>query len=157
MEALSEFDGKLQALIVPVQTMNLVIPQSMVAEILAVPAVTEIDGPAWLSGIIEWRAMEIPLISVDALCQAGRPGERKRARRAAVLQCLDNYDELQYYAIEINSIPHPVRLGETDFQQLNDDNSCEIVEQMVIVAGVRCAIPGFEDLEARAVSASAQL
>lgn len=156
MEVSSEFDGKLQALIVPVQAMNLVVPQSMVAEILAVPAVNSIAGPGWITGLIEWRAMEIPLISMGALCDGAAGGEKKRTRRAAVLHCLDEHDKLQYYAIEISSIPHPVRLGETDFQLLDNDGDCSVLEQMVIVAGVRCAIPVFETLESHAVSAVSQ-
>lgn len=156
MAVSSEFDGKLQALIVPMQSLNVVLPQSMVAEILAVPAVSDLEAPAWVSGLIEWRAMEIPLISLDALCQAGAASEKKRSRRAAVLHCLDEHEKLQYYAVEVSSIPHPVRLGETDFQQLDNDSNCELLEQLVVVAGVRCAIPVFEKLENRAVEAISQ-
>ncbi len=148
MEVSSEFDQKLQALIVPMGMTNVVLPQSMVAEIMATSTVRPIPAPAWVIGLIEWRALEIPLISFEALCdEQAVISTQKPARRVAVLHSCVASEALEFYAVQVSSIPHPVRLGEADFQVLPQERPCDVVAERVIAAGVRSVIPDFHTLE----------
>ncbi len=149
MEALST-DTALAALIVPLRQMNLVIPQSLLAEVVMVPEVEEVvTTEPWLRGLVEWRGGMLPLISLEGFClplAEDRPG---RARRVAVLHALSGLQGLSQYALDIQAIPHPLQLRPVDIQALGSERRCPVVAQEVQAAGVKAVIPDVDALEQR--------
>jgi chemotaxis signal transduction protein len=140
--------AQLQALIIPLKNWNLIVPQSLVAEILPMPEV-RLTGASesWLRGSIEWRGTELPLVSIDGYCSPETDDEKLRTRRVAVLQNLG--ESCEHYALEIYSIPHPLRVVESDVI-INDDpngHTCELIARHVQVSGVKGIILEFDLLE----------
>ncbi len=151
-------DNKLQALIVPLRSTNLVVPQVLVAEIIPFPHVSEVGTLPWFQGMFEWREHTIPLISIERFCHPDEEGRSaSRSRRVAVLNGLGEIDGVAQYGIEIGSIPHPVRLGEDEIKPMNAAKPCEMLAQHVHAAGVRAAVPDFAALENRVSQALQQL
>lgn len=152
-------DEKLQALIVPLRSMNLVVPQVLVAEILPFPHVSEVGALPWFQGMFEWREQTIPLISIERFCHPDEEGRSaSRSRRVAVLNALGEADGVAQYGIEIGSIPHPVRLGEAEVKSMEGATKpCEMLAQHVHAAGVRVAVPNFSAVENRVGQALQQL
>ncbi len=139
-----------QVLIVPLQGVNLVIPQSLVVEILPVTEILAGDweGQDWLRGEIDWRGSKTPLVSIETYCGAEESSSTGRTRRVAILKASSKYANLDQYAIEIHSIPHPVRVSPIDIQAVDSDASCELFLQPVKVAGVYGELVDLDRLEA---------
>lgn len=140
---------KIQSLIIPLRHYNMVLPQSSVAEVISVPDVKEVTGAAnWFSGHFNWREQQVPLISVEHLCGLADSDRTSRARRIAVLYGLEQYPGLEYYAVEIQAIPHPVLLGNEDLvavdEVIDDDN---IIDMHVQAIGIKSFIPNLATIE----------
>lgn len=137
----------LQALIVPLRRMNLVVPQSLVTEVVPMPELNEIVAAKTLPGVrgkIEWRGRSLPLLSLESYCMPEDGETVGRTKRVAVMKGIAG---LEYYAIEIFSIPHPVRLAEADITQEKPQHHCDLAAQYVRAAGVKAFIPDFERIE----------
>ena len=145
--------AQLQALIIPLKKWNLILPQSLVAEVLPMPEV-RLTGASqqWLRGSIEWRGAELPLVSIDAYCAPDEDDDQQRTRRVAVLQGLG--EGIEHYALEIYSIPHPMRLVESDVHLDELESSCELIAAHVSVSGVRGIIPELDVLETEIIDAT---
>ncbi len=138
--------AQLQALIIPLKSWNLILPQSLVAEVLPMPEVRLTDSDEqWFRGSIEWRGAELPLVSIDAYCFPSKDDAQQRTRRVAVLQSVG--EGIEHYALEIYSIPHPLRLVESEVQVNEVDGSCELVAIHVKVSGVQGVIPNLDLIE----------
>lgn len=149
MEALST-DGRLAALIVPLRQMNLVVPQSLMAEVVMVPEVEEVvTTEPWLRGLIEWRGAMLPLVALESFCLPLVEDRPSRARRVAVFHAVCGLQGLSHYAVDIQAIPHPLRLGPADLRELASERRCAIAAQEVQAAGVKAMIPDLDTLEQR--------
>ena len=138
-------DEKMQALIIPLRQQNLVLPQSALVEVLPMPEIQPVaQSEAWLAGTIEWRGRAIPLVSIERYC--GWVGlDQTRARRVAVLNGIGS--EVPHYAIEIQSVPHPIRLGRNDLVSVEGERRCELVAGHVQALGVWAVLMRLDILE----------
>jgi chemosensory pili system protein ChpC len=137
--------AELQALIVPLKYWNLIVPQSLVIEVLSMPIVHSIEASErWLKGTIEWRGIQVPLASMEAFCKPEEGIDQQNTHRVAVMQGLGDID---HYALEIYSIPHPVRVVESEVQDDEAEESCELIARHVRISGVKGVIPELEVLE----------
>ncbi len=144
----SYIEEAIQVLIVPLRGLNIVIPQSIVSEVIPLP---EVNGGAeensWLRGAIEWRGKSVPLVSLELLCQSDDPDSFTRTRRVAIVRGINQLEGTEFYAIEVHSIPHPVRLTKLDIQPTDDGLQCEMYQQSVKASGVFAYIVNFDLLE----------
>lgn len=138
----------IQVLIVPLRGQNVVIPQSIVSEVVPVPEVSgNSESEDWMRGDIEWRGQSIPLISLELLCQADNADSFNRTRRVAIIRSVNQLESAEFYAIEVHSIPHPVRLTKLDIQSTDDEVPCDLYQQSVKASGVFARILNFDVLE----------
>ena len=144
----SYIEEAIQVLIVPLQGENVVIPQSVVSEVVPVPDVGgNADSRDWLRGSIEWRGTSVPLVSLELLCQNDDSDSFTHARRVAIIRGINQLEGAEFYAIEVHSIPHPVRLTKLDIQSTDDETHCELYQQSVKASGVFAKIINFNLLE----------
>ena len=148
---------KLQALIVPLRSMNLIVPHLLVAEIIPFPHVSVVGRLPWFEGVFEWRERTIPLISLDRFCNPEEEGKgTMRSRRVAVLNGIEGIESVTQYGIEISSIPHPVHLGKGEVRSVDGGKPCEMIAASVHAVGVRAVVPDFAALENRVAEALKQ-
>ncbi len=141
---------KIQSLIVPMRLQNLLVPQSALVEVVSMPEVRPLQSvPDWIRGLLVWRDREVPLVSLERFCDLLPEQTQVRTRRVAVLNGLLNLRGLDSFAIEIQGIPHPVRLGESDIRPQAPYKSCDLIAQYVLAAGVKCFILDHGELERR--------
>lgn len=141
---------KVQSLIVPLRQQNLILPQASLAEVITMPDLRKIEGTEdWLVGVFYWRKQDIPLISVEQYCSLVDAEEITRTRRVAIFYGVEKIPGIEYYAVEIQGIPHPVSLGVEDVVTLDTDLSCEIIAQSVEALGVKGFLPDLPLLETR--------
>ena len=87
----------------PLLNMQLLLPNAVVAEIISYLR-PERQGIDWLEGVMIWRGVSVPVISVEKMCQQDHvePGVRSRI---AVVYNLLNDDDMPYVGIILQDIP----------------------------------------------------
>ena len=89
----------------PLQDLQLLVPNSAVAEIIGYDHAHEQTAPDdWFDGEIPWRGVTIPVVSVERLCNmhTGEPGARARI---AVLYDPQGGEVVPYVGIILQDIP----------------------------------------------------
>jgi len=143
-------EQKVQSLIVPLRHQNLILPQAALAEVITMPELRLIEASkAWFIGVFDWRSQQVPLISMEQFCSIGNPEHINRTRRIAIFYGLENIAGIEYYAVEIQAIPHPVLLGQSDVVRIESGESCEIIAQHVQAVGIKGFLPDLGVLEQR--------
>jgi len=131
----------INSLIVPLCEQQFVIPQTGLAEVIAREMPETVGSEAqWLKGLINWRGQQIPVVSLEELC--GRNGDvASKDSRYVVLYGVEKIPGLNYYAVEVSGIPHPVKLADANILQGGvKDQDCELVAFNVLVDGEEAVI-----------------
>ncbi|RMG56687.1 MAG: chemotaxis protein CheW, partial [Gammaproteobacteria bacterium] len=131
---------RINSLLIPITDQNVLIPQTGLAEVIPREMIQPLKGvEPWLRGMIQWRGQQIPTISVEEMC--GRHPRASKDSRYVVLYAIEQIPGLQWYALEVSGIPHPLRL--TPDQVIKGgtrDADCEIVAANVIADGQEAVI-----------------
>ncbi len=103
-----------EAMLLPLQTDNLLLPEMMVAEVyrvstIAVPAV----APDWYIGSVQWRGQSLPLISFEAL-NGMMARSADSVEYVAVINSLADHGHLPCYAVALNGQPSIVEVRDDD-------------------------------------------
>lgn len=96
----------LRCLILPLQGMTLMLPNTVVAEVTDMPTATPAaHSPDWLVGFISWRGRNIPLVSFERLL-----GQKASAHygqhRMVVCNTLTKNPRLPFVAMVMQGLPH---------------------------------------------------
>lgn len=106
-----------RSLWLPLQNMNLLVPNVAVAEVLDYRPLDVVEGgPDWLLGCLHWRDKKLPLISIERLCGYSLP-QGERGSRISILNSVNAETDLPFYAMITASIP---RLFNADADALGD-------------------------------------
>ncbi|WP_242466958.1 chemotaxis protein CheW [Ectothiorhodospira shaposhnikovii] len=136
------------AFIISLQDQNLLLPQSAVLEVVTQQVLREVvSAPSWLRGVFDWQQSQLPIVSLDTML--GVPFERQtRVNRFVIMHGLERLPGLEYYALQVRGIPHPVKLTASDIQPLPlREGDPPAVAARVRASGVLCVIPAFERIE----------
>lgn len=139
---------KINGLMLPLYEVQLVLPQSTVTEVMQRPRFAPVEGSAaWLLGLFEWRSRQIPAISFETL--SGYPkAPAERQTRVAVIYALERLPGLAFYAVEIQAIPRPVRLGpEAVTPDEGRTHSSAVIASHVLVGSQKALIPDLAHIE----------
>lgn len=140
---------RIACLILALESHNLLVPQSLVAEPgLDDTSTPPVEAPAWLTGVFEWQNRHLTVIDFERLCGTGEPSGR--ARRLVVLRAIGGYADIVFYALRVKGVPHPIRVAPDDLQALPDgvpEDCRKWVQGRVQVAGITCDIPDVDAIE----------
>lgn len=113
---------KVRSLWIPLQDVNLLLPNVAVAEVIAFRVEEVLEaGPEWLLGGLRWREQHIPVVSFEAYCGRSAPALAEQTR-IVVLNTLRGDAELPFYALATTGIP---RLFLADEEALGDTLDAE--------------------------------
>ncbi len=106
-------DTRTKCLLLPLQDATLLLPNSLVAEIVPAQRHHPVAGAHadWLVGSIEWRRMTLPLISLESLYESA-PRQHPAKASFIVVHRLNPVPRQAYYAICISGIPHFELIGD---------------------------------------------
>ncbi|WP_339900330.1 chemotaxis protein CheW [uncultured Gilvimarinus sp.] len=135
------------SLLVPLSESLLLLPNVTVAEIVPVADIQPVDNaPDWLLGEVNWRELDIPIISLEIMNGQARPGFHSRCR-IAVLNTTGINDSLSFIAILTQGLPRLARVTSDEIAELDDVPPAEYDDLVVTWAGERAVIPALAKIE----------
>lgn len=144
---LTTVQDSIRTLIIPLQGRSLLLPNVAVAEVVPYMHPRPVTGaPAWLLGSINWRGLNIPLISYDGLYGSEDAGGVGQAR-IAVLNTVQPDSGLPFYALVTAGIPQLKRVNAEQLQEQTAEQGAGVLMQ-VQVGDVQAVVPDLAALEA---------
>ena len=102
---MSDVQTSVRCMLLPLDSLNLLVPNSAVAEIIGYSAPRELSGSSgWFQGVVLWRGVYVPVVSVEEMCAVGQSQVRPRAR-IAIIYNPEKDPDLPYLGIHIQDIP----------------------------------------------------
>ena len=102
-----------RCMLMPLNSLNLLIPNSAVAEIVGYTEPREIPGGSdWFPGVVLWRGVYIPVVAVEEMCALDTATVSPRTR-IAIIYNPERDQEMPYLGIHIQDIPRAY-LAEAD-------------------------------------------
>jgi chemosensory pili system protein ChpC len=107
----------------PLADRQLLLPNTVVAEVIGYAPPSQ-KGTDWLDGLLSWRGVMVPIISIEKMCQHNyvEPGSRTRI---AIIYNLFNEDAMPYVGIILQDIPRGYLAEEDRMLQFVEDSDCE--------------------------------
>jgi chemosensory pili system protein ChpC len=134
------------SLLIPLNDKQLLLPNVTVAEIIPYRAPTVIsDHSKWLLGQLEWRNINIPVLSYEALSGAEVPPIE--GARLAVVNGTGKNPNLPFYAILIQGIPKLTHVKEDDIVTVEAMHSGPYDQMAVSLFDEQAMIPDLEMIE----------
>lgn len=146
---MNDSNQTLSCVMIPVNGRQLLLPNVSIAEVVDYASQDpEMGTPDWLAGKLEWRGLNLPVISYD-VANGGAlsvPGEHRG--RLVVLNTV-NAGKLRFLALITQGIPSQVRVTEDQLRRLDGENGPADLMQ-VDVDGETVWIPNLDYLESLA-------
>ena len=102
-------------------SINLLVPNSAVAEIIGYSTPRALpDCSEWFPGVVLWRGVYVPVVSVEEMCSIDTAFVSPRSR-VAIIYNPENDVELPYLGIHIQDIPRAY-LAESDKMESSSDD-----------------------------------
>ncbi len=120
---------QIKCILLTLRTENVIVPNAAVAEIISLRGVKKVDdAPKWLVGKMQWRDVEIPVVSFEAAAEGDNTVVG--ANQAAIIHLIsdDGNSGYPYVALTISGVPH-VSLFKKN--QIVTDNESTKVHPMV--------------------------
>ncbi|MCH6565220.1 MAG: chemotaxis protein CheW [Proteobacteria bacterium] len=111
----------IRCMLLPLSSINLLIPNSAVAEVIGYFTPTALtDSSRWFPGVVMWRGVHVPVISIEEMCSIDAPIVGARSR-IAIIYNPEKDAELPYLGIHIQDIPRAY-LAEPDKMESGSDD-----------------------------------
>lgn len=120
---------------------NLILPSSMVADVVSGVSVINIDDPKnWQRGNLIWQGDTIPVVAFEQMIRDRKA--RLRGSHIAVLRGTTDTDVLPYYGLPTQAMPSEYVL-ETQEETISEivNPELKLIASAARVRGVPCVIP----------------
>jgi chemosensory pili system protein ChpC len=118
---MSENSGSVRCMLLPLSSMNLLIPNSAVAEIIGYSTPRKLpDTSDWFVGVVLWRGVYVPVVAVEQMCNIDIAKTGPRGRIAIVYNPGEG-SELPYLGIHMQDIPRAY-LADSDTMEAGSDD-----------------------------------
>ncbi|MEX0605745.1 MAG: chemotaxis protein CheW [Marinobacter sp.] len=145
----------LPCVMIPMTDRQLLLPNVSIAEVVDFAGAEPVDNaPGWLLGQLNWRGLQLPVISYDAANGGTAVTPDGNRGRIAVINTIGkHHDQLPFLAMVTQGIPSQARLAEDQVRPLEEEPGP--ADLMVVdVDGHTAYIPNLEFLESLAIGAA---
>jgi chemosensory pili system protein ChpC len=143
---------EIASLLIPLQGVQLLVPNVTVAEIVPVSQVLPVDGvPDWYLGNCIWREQRVPLVSYEAMNGNIKGAIHSRAR-FAVFNTTGTSDQLPFLAMVTQGLPRLARVNEEEISAMDVEQKSSVELMHVAWAGEEAVIPDVAAMEAMLLS-----
>lgn len=102
----------LNALLLPLSDRTLLLPSVALAELINQRPVEPHPGtPDWYLGDLVWRDLRLPLLSFETAASGTPPAPPSPGARIAVINAIGGRPQLKFFALLLQGIPRPQKLG----------------------------------------------
>lgn len=137
---------EIPCLMLPLAGRTLLVPTVSIAEMVSYSAPQAIEqAPDWLLGMVEWRNLQVPVLSFEVLNGEAYPGTAIRSR-LAVFNNTGVSDDLPFIALPTQAIPKLIRVTGQDISEV-DENNQPFDRMRVEVEDETLVIPDISSLE----------
>jgi len=132
----------LRAQLIPLNGATLLLPNTAVAEVVHFNDVEATPStPSWVYGMINWRGLSLPLLSMEGLLEMDVLPLNKE-KRIIVLNSLDNNQDMPFIAIVSDGNPHLIKLHEdTMGDELMEEHSSHYIHTVSVYRDRRVLVP----------------
>ena len=117
---MSNQSKSVRCMLLPLTSLNLLIPNSAVAEIIGYSTPRRLsDTSEWFAGVVQWRGVYVPVVEVEQLCDLGAAQVGPRAR-IAIIYNPQKDQGIPYLGIHMQDIPRAY-LAEADSMEAGSD------------------------------------
>jgi chemosensory pili system protein ChpC len=111
----------------PLVNMQLLLPNSAVAEIIGyVHPEAGSGGADWYAGLISWRGVMVPVVSIEQMCESesAEPGHRSRI---AIIYHPEGDERMPYLGIVLQDIPRAYLAEQDRLMDVITDTQCRFL------------------------------
>jgi len=102
---MSDKPTSVRCMLLPLTSLNLLVPNSAVAEIIGYSRPQALaDCSDWFAGVVLWRGVYVPVVTVEQMCGVASAGTGPRAR-IAIIYNPEKDPDLPYLGIHMQDIP----------------------------------------------------
>lgn len=139
----------IRGVLIPAGQRYILLPNAAVAEIIVFKNPTPSPGaPAWLLGRLDWRGLNIPIISWERLVEGLQPNWGEQRIRIAVLNTLNGNPAVTHIGLLSVGL---TRLTRIRADILHEDKtstlSSNLIKASVSITGLPAWIPDLDELE----------
>ncbi|MCP4980584.1 MAG: chemotaxis protein CheW [Gammaproteobacteria bacterium] len=117
---MSNKSTSVRCMLLPLTSLNLLIPNSAVAEIIGYSTPRRLDDSSeWFAGVVLWRGVYIPVVAVEQMCNVDTAQIGPRGR-IAIIYNPEKDPELPYLGIHMQDIPRAY-LAEAETMESGSD------------------------------------
>ncbi len=139
--------NELATLLIPMSGKQLVLPNVTVAEIIPyIEPQPDEDKPDWYLGAFNWRNIDVPLVSFEAI-NGGAAGSQGKDRRIAVLNGLVDNQRLPFCGIVTEGVPRLMRIMPDEVSTDEGATAGPSELSNVLVSGEKAAIPNVDFIQ----------
>ena len=114
--------SSVRCMLLPLKSLNLLVPNSAVAEIIAYSQPRKLpDTSDWFGGVVLWRGVYVPVVAVEQMCNLDTATVGPRAR-IAIIYNPEPDAELPYFGIHMQDIPRAYLAEEDSMESGTDDD-----------------------------------
>lgn len=135
-------DAPLRGLLAPMGRCNLLVPGSLVVEVLAYSVPEPIAGPAWLLGELAWQGQSWPCIDLECMA-TGTPASGGPRRRLLVLKRVQAAREGEFLVVLVQGSPRLALVRQENLESDPDGLHGTGIAAAVQLDGGRAVIPDF--------------
>ncbi|MCP4472209.1 MAG: chemotaxis protein CheW [Gammaproteobacteria bacterium] len=110
---MSDKSTSVRCMLLPLRSLNLLIPNSAVAEIIGYSVPRPLSGGSdWFAGVVLWRGVYVPVVAVEQMCNIAGAGAGAGPRaRIAIVYNPEKDPDLPYIGIHMQDIPRAYLAG----------------------------------------------
>lgn len=148
-------ENEIRAVLIPIEeNRKLLLPNAMVAEVLGMRTIDDIDQDVdWVLGTVSWRGWDIPLIDFAVLTGGDAKANVKSAYNLAVLKSINHPEDMPYFAVLSRGIPKLQLVSRGDMQ-LHEEKTINhnAIASLVSIQDEMADIPNMNYLETNLIS-----
>jgi len=143
---MSNKSTSVRCMLLPLTTLNLLVPNSAVAEIIGYSTPRRLsDSSDWFSGVVLWRGVFIPVVVVEQMCGMNTAQTGPRAR-IAIIYNPEKDPELPYLGIHMQDIPRAYLAEADSMESGNDDGLSEYLMARVDDEQLERVVPNLDKI-----------
>lgn len=143
-----EIRSVIRTQLIPLAEMNMLLPNTCIAEVIAMGQLTPIEkSPDWLLGMMDWRGVNIPVISFEGAngIAADAP---TRSSRVAVLNGVSGDEKLPFYGVVSQGIPKLMALEKSAINAIKKpEQKLPLASEHTQLTDVTAVIPDQHKIE----------